>query len=143
MPDEVFTGFELLDHTADIALHVAADSIERLFRYAADGLYVVVGELVTSSDSHPTAFRFEAGDVESLLHDFLAELLFLLETRRVRLADFTFACLDDNVCDVTASAADIDAQASTFDREVKAVTYHDLSVIRRAGRFETTIILDI
>ena len=136
-------GFELQDHTADIALYVFADSIEQLFRHAADGFYAVVGDVVATSDVQQITLRFEACDVESLLHDFLSELLFLFETRQQRLTGFIFERLDDKLLIAEATAATVDPRASMLDREVKAITYHDLSVTRRHDRFETTVILDI
>ena len=136
-------GFELRDHTADIALYVWADSVEGLFRAAAEGFYATVGELRDAATCRSDTIRLEANDLVGLLHDFLSELLFRLETKGERLADFTFDRLGDTFWEVTVAVARVDEHASTFDREVKAVTYHDLNIIRRDGRYEVTIVLDI
>lgn len=136
-------GFELRDHTADIALYVWGDSRGALFRAAADGLYATIGELVVRGESRTESLRLEAGDIESLLQDFLSELLFRFETKAVRISDFAFRRLDDTVLDAAMRVAEVDQRASLFDREVKAVTYHDLNVIERDGRYEVTLILDI
>jgi len=158
-------GFELRDHTADIALYAWGDSLEALFRSAAEGFYATIGDLRVRPPQRREALRLEAGDVESLLHDFLGELLYRFETRQERLTEFTFGRLDDNLLEGEVSISQVDSGASVFDREVKAVTYHDLNILRRApltrdatsaqknatrssrvkgpGRYETTIILDI
>ncbi|MEE9296076.1 MAG: archease [Phycisphaerae bacterium] len=136
-------GYELRDHTADIALFAWGDSLESLFCAAAAGLYATVGELTCHSETHNETLRFQAADVESLLHDFLAELHFRLETQDVCLADFSFTRLDDTILHATADVARIDRDASIFDHEIKAVTYHEVNIIRHDNRYEVTLILDI
>jgi len=142
MPSDAF-GFELRDHTADIALFVWGDRLEALFRAAADGLYAAIGEIHAHSPCARERLDIHAHDTESLLHDFLDELLFRFETRGQRLGDFTFDRLDDTLLMATAAVSVVDATTSILDREVKAVTYHDLNIVRTPGRYEVTIILDI
>jgi len=137
------TGFELRDHTADIALYAWGDSLESLFRSAAEGLYAVVGELRPSGESEPLTLHIDAPDRDALLHDFLSELLFRFETGGVMLRDFAFERLDDTGLLASATCATVDADTSVFDREVKAVTFHDLRIVERDGRYEVTVVLDI
>lgn len=136
-------GFELRDHTADIALYVWADSLEGLFSAAAEGLYATIGQLRQIETDRKETIRVEAFDLESRLHDFLSELLYHFEMRGERLVEFTFDGLDNTVLEVTGKVGMIDEKASVLDREVKAVTYHDLNIIRCGDRYEVTIILDI
>ncbi len=137
------TGFELRDHTADIALYAWGDSLEGLFRAAAEGLYATIGELEASDANQNETLRLEGNDVNDLLHDFLAELLYRFETQALHLSNFAFERLSDTELVATATAGQVDPKASIFDREVKAVTYHDLNVLHRDGRYEVTVILDI
>lgn len=137
------TGFELRDHTADIALYVWGDSLEGLFRAAAEGLYATIGEIEASDVNQNETLRLEGNDVNDLLHDFLAELLYRFETQALHLSNFAFERLSDRELVATATVGQVDPKASIFDREVKAVTYHDLNVLHRDNRYEVTIILDI
>jgi SHS2 domain-containing protein len=136
-------GFELRDHTADIAVYAWADSVEGLFRAAAEGLYATIGELQTEETGERARIHIEAGDPESLLHDFLDELLYRFEMGGQRLSDFSFGRLAAGVLEADAAVNCVDARASVLDREVKAVTYHDLNIVRDEGRYEVTVILDI
>lgn len=137
-------GFELRDHTADIALYVWGDALPCLFRAAADGLYATIGELhALESRGRCDSLRLHAPDAESLLHDFLAELHFRFETKGVILTDVEFRRLDETTLDATARESPIDRDRSIFDREVKAVTMHDVRIERHCGRYEVTLILDI
>ena len=85
----------------------------------------------------------ETNDLESLLHDFLDELLYRFEMLGQRLAGFFFGRLDANVLEADAAVNRVDARASVLDREVKAVTYHDLNIVKDEGRYEVTVVLDI
>ena len=137
------TGYELRDHTADIGLHVWGDTLESLFRSAAEGYYAVVGDLTPCETTESVSLRIDATDGDALLHDFLSELLFRFETGGLILRDFVFDRLDDTGLHTTATCAKVDADASVFDREVKAVTFHDLRIVERDGRYEVTVVLDI
>lgn len=145
-------GFELRDHTADIALHVRAASMEMLFVTAAEGLYATIGDLKCRCVADPAATTHSAGresvslhaaDREGLLHHFLSELLYRFEIRQERLSAFVFDKFDDTALTVSADVVAVDMDASVMDREVKAVTYHDLRIVQTASGYEVTLILDI
>jgi len=148
------SGFELREHTADLALYAWGASPETLFTAAAEGLYAAIGQLqpLTSAsrvqpaapaESEPGEITLTAPDRADLLGDFLAELLFLFETRHVRLADLRFHKLSDTHLRATGRLQAIDLAASQLDREVKAVTRHNLRIAAGQHPLETTVILDI
>jgi len=137
------SGFELRDHTADIALYVWGNTLPALFSSAAAGLYATIGLLKVGGACHDATLGLEAGDAESLLHDFLSELHFRFETRDEMYSEFDFGHLDGHALEVKMRMGRIDRDASVFDREVKAVTYHDLEITQSDGRYEVTLVLDI
>ncbi len=137
------SGFELREHTADVALYAWGDTLEALFRSSADGLYAVLGELHTSGGGEPTAITVTDGDLADLLGDFLAELLYLFDSARVRMADIEFAELRDGRVRAAGLAEPLDLRQSSFDCEVKAVTRHNLAIVKTANGYETTVILDL
>ena len=142
MPDAT-AGFELRDHTADIVLFAWGPTMDDLFRAAADGLYATIGELRDRGQKQAVRITLKGNDINDLLHDFLTELHYLFEVKAQRLSNFTFQRSDDSAMEVSASAADVDPDASIYDREVKAVTYHDLRIAERDGRYEVAVIWDI
>jgi SHS2 domain-containing protein len=136
-------GFELLEHTADVKLHAWGDTLAALFRSAAEGLYAVIGEITLTERAAPATITICAPDVTDLFHDWLAELLFLFEAQRVKVADIEFPTITDTELAATVRKHGVDLTGSRFDGEVKAVTYHGLRVQRRSGRHEATVILDL
>ncbi len=141
--DATSSGFELRDHTADLVLHAWGSTIEGLFLSAAEGLYAAIGRVETGDVTERVNLRFDAPDRAALLQDFLSELLFQFETRQERITDLEIVSLEEMALVVRGVAYKVDAERSMLDREVKAVTYHDLEIVQHDGQHEVDIVLDI
>ncbi len=135
-------GFELFSHTADLGVRARGGSAEELLNEAAKGLYAACGlRPETAAPIETIELEIRSADKESLLRDFLAELLYLLNEKgkfaaAVRLESFSANALD--------AAADLAAAGATpLEREVKAVTYHGLEWNEADGSFECSFIVDI
>lgn len=137
------SGYEFLEHTADVKLHVWGPTLEDLFSVAAEGFYHLLGELTPAGDGERLRIEIQAPDLTDLFHDWLAELLFRFDTHGQRVEGISFSTITDGRLVAEGRAWPVDAAASTFDAGVKAVTYHGLDVTERAGRFEATVILDL
>lgn len=152
-------GFELRDHTADVAVAATGESLEAVFAAVADGL------AACSTDEIPdTGERFSltvaAESREALLFDYLDDLIYLRDVRaelpvdhrvesisapRVEAAD-SDADGDDPTADppweLTATARGV--PLTELDaREVKAVTYSEMRLENVADRWEAYVVFDI
>ena len=136
-------SYEFFDHTADMGIRVRAATLPALLMPAAEGLYAATGELVAGGDGSPMQFDFQGDDPSVLLRDFLTELLILFERERRRLVAVVDAAFTESRLTVTAKTALVDQVRSIFHREVKAVTYHELSIRAIPGGYEATFIVDI
>jgi SHS2 domain-containing protein len=136
--------YEFFEHTADIGVHVFGATLPELFANAAAALYDTLGQFALAS---PPAVRFlqlTAGSVEDLLHDWLAELLYDLETRHVGYERWEFTRLDANHLTATAQGRTVDFARSQVNEEIKAVTYHQLRVAQQPdGSWRATVIFDV
>ena len=135
-------GFEHFDHTADMGVRVWAPTMVGLIEPAAEGLYAAIGDLASTGPTQPFSFD-RRGEPAMMLRDFLNELLILFERDRRRLLGYERIEFDDAHLAVTASSALLDEEQSALYREVKAITYHELSVRRIDGGFEAVFIVDI
>lgn len=135
--------YELFDHTADLGVRVWAPSLPELVRPATDALYAVIGDVLSTTESRPLTLTFAGDEPALLLRDYLAELLHLFEHEHRRLRPVTVGDFSAHQLVVAGTAALIDEAASVFEREVKAVTYHELAIRAIAGGFEATYIVDI
>lgn len=87
-------------------------------------------------------FGFEAEDRESLLVMWLEEAIFRLSARGELLTEARFSEASAKALRGTARWRPL-AKGERPRLEVKAATYHGLKVLRRAGRYSATVILDV
>jgi SHS2 domain-containing protein len=138
----VTTRFEFFEHTADIGVRVYGATREELFANAAAALWEAMGVRKKPGVRSQKSVVLEAGSVEDLLHDWLAELLFEFSAHGVVYEDFEISNLQSQILVATARGGPADL--SEARAEVKAVTYHQLQVEQRAvGSWMATVIFDV
>lgn len=131
-------GYEEVEHTADLALHVWGEDIFSLLDHSAKGMYHLIG--VTNTQENPVewSFKIENQSVECALVDFLNELLYLCEGKRYTFDDFQYVESKDYL--------EIKAKGYQFDRIqrlIKAATFHNIDIRETDSGFETTITFDV
>ncbi len=136
-------SYELFDHTADIGLRIRAATMEALIEPAGEAMYAVIGTVVPGADAEPITLELTSAEPAVLLRDYLAELLVLLERDHRRAVAVDVAEFRDGCLSATVETALVDAERSLIDREVKAVTYHQLDICEINGGCEATVIVDI
>lgn len=131
-------------HTADVGIRVVAPDRQALFETAARGLLAMIGDFVPGEGGAGSIdLCLSAADDGLLLRDWLAEILYLVEQRRCTVTAIRFARLTDTALEATLDIAPYDMHRSTFCREVKAVTYHHLSVEHAPDGFTASVLFDI
>ncbi|MFH1747939.1 MAG: archease [Planctomycetota bacterium] len=136
-------GYELFDHTADVGVCVRAATLAGLLEPATRGLYTVIGELIAGDRVETVHIELASDDAALLLRDYLAEVLSLFDTRRLMVTALDVEEFSETRLAVVAGTAAVDVARSALEREVKAVTYHELNVRPVAGGYEATYIVDI
>lgn len=131
-------GYEEVDHTADIALRVWGEDFQTLLTQAAEGLYTLMGIVTLTGSSFENVIPIPQGNRETMLVDFLTELLYLSEERGLVLDDFTFDEEQDKIS-VRSTGRKILSQ----ERAIKAVTFHNLNVEETETGVITTITFDV
>ena len=135
--------YETFDHTADLGLRIRADTLDGLFADAARGLFsVLVANLDDVQPVEEVTFALDPDEFDLLLFDWLAELLYTFETRRLLLAQFDVHVGDDGLR-ATARGEPLDPSRHVMAHEIKAITYHELKVQRSNGGWLAEVIVDI
>ncbi len=120
--------YEHFDHTADLGLRIRAASLEELFIEAAHALTdALVAQRTSVRPSERTAIRLEAAERTDLLHDWLAELLYLFEAERMVFSRFDVS-LPPGKLEATAWGEPLNPNRHEIELEIKAVTYHGLKI---------------
>ena len=135
--------YETFEHTADLGLRARAADLPGLFAEAARGLFaIIVADLGAVRPVETVSLHVEGETSELLLFDWLNELLYIYETRRLLLAEFDTR-LGPTGLTATARGEPIDPSRHTLDHEVKAITYHALKLERDTDGWLAEVILDI
>ncbi|TWT43887.1 hypothetical protein RAS1_02870 [Phycisphaerae bacterium RAS1] len=137
------TGYELLDHTADLGVRVTAPTFLALLPVAVEALYATIGDVRPGAVVGRERLEYQGSDLAALFRDFLADLLYRFETRSevaVRIEPLAFS---SGRLAAEATFAAVDVQTSELEREVKAVTYHELALRETPGGVEAHFIVDI
>jgi len=135
--------YEIFEHTADMGIRVRAAALDELFADAARGLFsVMVSNLDAVRTVEETAFSIAADDVEQLLHDWLAELLYAFHARRLVFDDFDVS-VDGAALTAAARGEPLDPGRHEIEVEVKAVTWHGLKVERNEHGWLAEVIVDV
>jgi len=131
--------FEILQHTADVRLHVTASTLPELFGDALRGLMAVMSGDAVRGGGDTESIELDSVNVTALLVDFLNEALVRAVTRRVLFTGASFASLGETHLSATLTSV----PAASFDEDVKAVTYHEAEVRRSGEAWTTMLVLDI
>jgi SHS2 domain-containing protein len=139
-------AFEILEHTADIGLRAWGASPEALFENAAWGLADILGARATpgETDQKPVAgpaVNARAADIEALLVEWLNEVLFALERSGACLADVEALKVVPDEADGNLLLVACDGQKT--GTELKAATYHQISVRPENGGWTATVFFDV
>jgi SHS2 domain-containing protein len=133
--------YEFVEHTADVTFKAYGRDLDELFANAAEALESTLVRLDSVAQRETTTFEMTSDSYENLLYDWLAELLVIFEVERfaikkcmVKIAGFSLAaeCLGER----------IDPNKHIFNTEVKAVTYHNLQVMKN-DVYHAEITLDV
>lgn len=135
--------FEILEHPADIGFRAWGKTREEMFENAALALESVALELdgVEPKLSYPIAAAGE--DEESLLVNWLSEVLYYLDGRRVAMRRFRVERLEPHRISGVGFGEPRDLKRHPAKLIVKGVTYHQLEITRDAEGWRARVFLDI
>ena len=136
--------FEVLEHTADIGLRAWGKTREALFENCALGLAEILdrsGNGEVAEGTGRVAVELHATDIEALLVEWMNEVLFALEGEEAclhgsRITEITEAELRAQI-ELSACAGIPEAT------ELKAATYHQLSILETPRGWEATVYFDV
>lgn len=135
--------FEILEHTADVGFRAWGADAGSLFVNAARAMMAIAADDDPVAETAERAIEIDGEDYESLLVNWLSELLYLFDA-----GEFVAATIEVQ----TISPARLTARLSGEPRDparhrwkliVKAVTYHALEVKNTGAGWEARVFLDI
>lgn len=132
---------------ADAAFEAWGATVEEMFAAAADALMnVMVDDPAAIRTDLELEVRLENFDIEMLLFDFLNELIFLKDARRLLLrvaAIAIFRKRESFSLRATLRGETVDRLRESLHADVKAVTMHRFCVEETGRGWRTEVVLDI
>ena len=136
-------GFEVFPHTADVGLSVHGKTLPALFENAALGMMTLLSQPGKFRPLTRIPFDLKANSRETLLVDWLHEILYYFSVKHVGFSGFSVQMTGDFSLRAEAWGEKIDPARHPVLREIKAVTYHDLKIEFTEHDYRVKIIFDI
>ena len=131
-------GYRERAHTADWELEVWAPDLPELFEQAARGMAALAGVQLQPAPRRTRRLELDSIDAEGLLVRFLEELLFLQSMEGLAFDTFHLVIQEWRLL------ADLEgAPVARLDKEIKAVTYHNIKIQASEGGIEVRIVFDV
>lgn len=135
--------YETFDHTADLGLRVRAANLDTVFAEAGEALFsAIVDDLSAVESREAVKIEIAGSDLPYLLFDWLKELLFRFDVDRMLFRRFDVRVGEWGL-HATAWGEPLDEDHHPLSHEVKAITYHGLTVERTEAGWLAEVIVDI
>jgi SHS2 domain-containing protein len=134
-------SFEEIPHTADIKIRVHAQTLDKLFSEA----FCALMQVMYGNDRGTGCIRnvsLEASDIESLLCDFLSEVLFISEVDQLVFSKAVIS-LHGYCLSAVLDGEVFNPVRHSGGTEVKGISYSGLSIIRNENEYMVDILFDV
>lgn len=134
-------SYKILEHPADVRVQAFGKTKEELFANAMAGMGAVLRPKLESSKFEVRReIKLESLELNSLLVDFLSEVLYLVQTNKEVYSDIKFTKFSDKELEGELTGNKVES----FGEDIKAVTHHGLEIKgNKDGLYEAIILLDI
>ena len=125
--------FEIVDHTADVGIIAYGADISQAFANAARALFSLITELDDVAEVLYRDMELTASDEESLLVEWLNELIYLFDVENIVFKRFDITQLNNTRLKARSYGEKVDSSKHKLKTGVKAATYHMLRVDKGNG----------
>lgn len=138
-------GYEFFEHTADVGALVRGRTLARLFENASRALFDLICDRRTVRPRRRVRLAVQGSGLEDLLVRWLSELLYRHETEGLLFSAFRVERVDRATLRArgVALGEPLDRSRHALGSEVKAVTYHQMRIVRGRSAWSVRIVFDI
>ena len=134
--------YKFLSHTADMKFQAFGKNIEEAFENSALAMFhsMYDGKV---KEKRVSKIKASGKDFESLLYNFLEELLVLFDGEGFFLSKVKSLKINKEDFKLEAEVVGDDASNYTMNIDVKAITYHDIFVKQEGGKWICQVVMDV
>lgn len=140
------TDFRYLDHIADTIVEAYGSSLEEAFENSGRALVNIMFELNQVNIKKIVRIAVQGSDLENLLYSWLEKILLLVLVDKFLPSEFDANIVRDKSgisLTATARGEDIDYRRHVYHIEVKAITYHEMSIEQKQDNITIRYIVDL
>ncbi|OYT66545.1 archease [Candidatus Bathyarchaeota archaeon ex4484_205] len=138
--------YRFLEHTSDAYVEAEGDTLEEAFVEAARGMFDVITDPSTIEICVKRDITVEAEDLESLLYSWLEELLLLFDIEGLVINDFSIIIEKRSggyILQGEVRGEPFNPSKHPPETDVKAVTYHGMSIKKTNNKYVVRVLFDI
>ena len=135
--------YQIIDHTADLGIIVKGADLKDLFIRAAYAMMDLMVEGDIGEKGVRRELAIQGDDLPDLMVRWLGEVLYLFEAENLLVAKIEITSLSERRLESALTLVHFRRGHHQITREIKAVTYHQISVERKDGGWEARVIFDI
>ncbi len=135
-------NFELLEHPADVGFRARGRTLAELFATCAEALISIILDASHARDAQIWHLSAEGIDLESLLVNWLNEVLYFVDAKRVVFSWMEIE-IDGYQVNAVCHGEKLDSQRHPTRVLVKAVTYHQLRMFESEDGWTAEIYVDV
>jgi SHS2 domain-containing protein len=136
-------AFQVMDHSADVGIIAYGTDVKQMFSNAALGLFSLITEPETIGERLQRKLEVVAEDKDSLLVEWLNELIYLFDAEHLLFRRFDIDSLSGNQLRATCYGEEFDPSRHKLKLGVKAATYHMLKLDRPSKAYRAHVLFDI
>ncbi len=135
--------FNVLEHTADLGIEVRGKDLKNLFGDAALAFTKLMLKVTKSKATGSRNISISGEDLPDLMVRWLGEILYVFEVKREILTGLQIVLISDTRLEAKLDTRRYDSRLDEIIYEIKAVTYHQISVFEMESHWEARVIFDL
>lgn len=135
--------YKTFNHTADLGVEICGPDCNQLFINAGRTLFDLICGTSAIDKKTAVPVTVEGSGYDDLMINWLRELLYLHQVKGYLLSTFIIHELDAFHLIATVTGEQFDARRHELLREIKAVTYHQLTIEQGEEGWTARIVFDI
>ncbi|MGH9817782.1 MAG: archease [Candidatus Acidiferrales bacterium] len=135
--------FEIIEHPADVGFIAYGATREELFANAAHAMMTLACDPQQLAERESREVEVSGADIESLLYDWLAEILALSDAEQIFFRRAAVHAVEAGRIRGTVYGEKYNKQRHHAGTYIKAVTYHQLKVEQSADGWTARVYLDV
>jgi len=135
--------YRTIEHTADIGIEVLAPTRSDIFVRSAQAMFDLMFGIDSIGEGLERPIRVEGDNVEELLVAWLNDLLYIYAVDGVIFSGFTDVRLEEGSFSATGLGETFRPEKHDVASEIKAATYHGISVAPEGDGWKARVIFDV